>query len=245
MAKKSASLGELARDLAGCCACPRLVAWRKQAAHARTRFDPKSYWAAPVPGFGDPKASLVVLGLAPGAHGANRTGRPFTGDGAGVFLYRALHASGLASHPVSIARSDPLKLTLTWITNVVRCVPPGNRPSPVEVKRCRPFLQRELLHSLQPAVLLCLGQIAWNAALDLVAAQGTALPRPRPRFAHGAEFAPATCPFALIGSYHTSQLNTRTGRLSEAMFAKVLARARTLCRRHARAKIAREGNGAD
>ncbi len=245
MGAQSSGLSRLQSELAGCRACPRLVTWREQVAHARTRFDPKSYWAAPVPGFGDAKAGLVVLGLAPGAHGANRTGRPFTGDGAGVFLYSALHAGGLASLPVSIARTDALKLTSTWITNVVRCVPPGNRPTPVEIRRCRPFLERELLQTLQPAVILCLGQIAWNAALDLVAAQGMQLPRPRPRFAHGAEFAPPACPFALIASYHTSQLNTRTGRLSPAMFAKVLARARTLCKRRARAKKAREEKAPD
>jgi uracil-DNA glycosylase family 4 len=222
-------LARLAEELGACRACPRLSRWREQAVErAPARFAGQAYWAAPVAGFGDLRAALVILGLAPGAHGANRTGRPFTGDGAGELLYGALWRAGLASAERSTSRADGLQLCGVWITNVARCAPPGNRPSPAEIRRCRPFLERELGELLQPAAMLCLGQVAWRAALDLLEAQGRPLPRPRPPFAHGTELALGAGAPVLVGCYHPSQLNTRTGRLTPAMFDQALARARRL-----------------
>jgi uracil-DNA glycosylase family 4 len=214
----------LERELVACRACPRLVRWREAAAGAAPRsLRGAAYWSRPVPGFGDRRARIVLVGLAPGAHGANRTGRPFTGDGAGPFLYGALHRAGLASAPVSSARGDGLELRDARITNAVRCAPPGNLPAPAEFERCSSFLARELDLARDARVLLCLGGHAWKSVLRWLRDRGHALPRPAPRFGHGAEA--AIGPYLVLGAFHPSQLNTRTGRLTAPMFDDVLRRA--------------------
>jgi uracil-DNA glycosylase family 4 len=214
----------IAEEVVRCRACPRLVAWREEVARTKRRaYQDEVYWGKPVPGFGDARARLVVVGLAPGAHGANRTGRMFTGDASGDFLYAALHRAGIASQPASARRGDGLALRGCFITAACRCAPPENRPAPDELERCSPFLDRELA-ALRPRAVLALGAIAWRAALDALDRAGVAIPRPRPPFAHGAEFAPPGGP-ALVASYHVSRQNTQTGRLTPAMFDAVLARA--------------------
>jgi len=220
-------LGRLTAEIERCRACPRLVRWREEVARRKRRaYLGQAYWGRPVPGFGDPAGPLLVLGLAPGAHGANRTGQMFTGDASGDFLYAALHRAGLASQPCSTGRGDGLTLRGAFVTNAIRCVPPGNRPAPGELRRCAPFLEREL-GALGPRAVLALGAVAWRAALDALAAVGHPVPRPLPRFAHGAELILGGAP-ALVGSYHVSQQNTRTGRLTAAAFDAVLARAASL-----------------
>jgi uracil-DNA glycosylase family 4 len=184
-----------------------------------------------VPGFGDEKARIVLVGLAPGAHGANRTGRIFTGDRSGDFLYAALHRRGLASQPSAIAKDDGMKLTGVFITCPVRCVPPGNKPTPDEIRACAPFLTRELAALPCARVLLALGGIAWKACLDHLEREGHTLSRPRPSFEHGGETAIGA--FSLLGSYHVSQQNTQTGRLTPPMFDAILERALTLASRPA------------
>jgi uracil-DNA glycosylase family 4 len=204
------------------------VRWRERVSlEKRAGLRDCEYWGRPVPAFGPPDARLLIVGLAPGAHGANRTGRPFTGDGAGPFLYGALHRAGAASAPQSIDRGDGLELDGVRITNAVRCVPPGNRPTPEEVRGCRDYLIREIRGLSELAAILCLGAIAWQATLAALAELGSEIPRPRPRFAHGAEvrLGGAATARNLWGAYHPSQLNTRTGRLSSAMFDAVLRRA--------------------
>jgi uracil-DNA glycosylase family 4 len=194
---------------------------------ARTRrraYQDEVYWGRPVPGFGDPAARIVLVGLAPGAHGANRTGRMFTGDGSGDFLYAALHRAGLASQPTSRARGDGLALRGAFVTAAARCAPPDNRPVPAELARCAPFLDRELAVLGGARVLVALGAIAWDACLAHLARAGATVPRPRPRFAHGAEARLSGAP-VLLGSYHPSRQNTQTGRLVPAMLDEVLARA--------------------
>jgi uracil-DNA glycosylase family 4 len=219
------SLTEVARAVAACRACPRLVAWRERVAREKRRaYRDWEYWGRPVPGFGDPRARLLLVGLAPGAHGANRTGRMFTGDRSGDFLYAALHRAGLASQPRAVARDDGLRLRGAFISAACRCAPPGNRPLPVELARCAPFLDREVALLPRLGAVLCLGAVAWEAVLGHLARRGLALPRPRPRFAHGAELALPGVPL-VVGSYHVSQQNTLTGRLTPAMFDRVLARA--------------------
>ena len=212
---------DLQNRIVGCRACPRLVEWREKVATTkRTAFADDTYWGRPVPGFGDPRARLVVLGLAPAAHGANRTGRVFTGDRSGDFLYAALHRAGFASQPTSSHLDDGLALTDCWVTAAVRCAPPANTPTPAERDRCAPFLRREL-ELLDARVVLALGAFAWAAALAQLGPV-----RPKPRFGHGAEARVAG--LTLLGSYHVSQQNTFTGRLTEAMFDAVLARAARL-----------------
>jgi uracil-DNA glycosylase len=211
------TLATLAARIEACRRCPRLVAWREEVARLKRRaYRDQTYWGRPIAGFGDPKGRLVIVGLAPGAHGANRTGRLFTGDASGDFLYAALHRAGFASQPTSTQRGDGLRLTGAWITCPVRCVPPDNRPTPGELAACRPFLTEEL-GLLRPRVYLALGQLAWQAVLGQLA-----WPRPLPRFGHGREATHAGV--ALIGSYHVSRQNTQTGRLTAAMFDQVLAR---------------------
>lgn len=220
-----AALDRLAAEIAACRACPRLVAWREEVARLRRRaYRDEVYWGRPVPGFGDPAAGLVLVGLAPAAHGANRTGRMFTGDRSGDFLYAALHRAGLASQPASRRRDDGLVLRGAYITAACRCAPPGNRPLPDELARCAPFLDRELALLSGARVVLALGAIGWEAALAHLARTGLAVPRPRPRFGHGAEARIPGAP-VLLGSYHPSQQNTQTGRLTPAMLDAVLARA--------------------
>jgi uracil-DNA glycosylase family 4 len=216
------SLATVASDVVSCRACPRLVAWREQvAADKVSRFRSWEYWGRPVPGFGDPAAHLLVVGLAPAAHGANRTGRMFTGDRSGDFLYAALHRSGYANQPTSEHAGDGLALTGAYITAAVRCAPPANKPTPAEREACRPFLERELALLREVRVVLALGQFGWDVVCTSLGV------RPRPRFAHGAE-APLPGGLTLLGSYHVSQQNTFTGKLTEPMLDAVLARTREL-----------------
>jgi uracil-DNA glycosylase len=225
-----ARLSALAGEVSDCRRCPRLVAWREQVARERrAAFASERYWGRPVPGFGDPRARLLVLGLAPAAHGANRTGRMFTGDRSGDFLFAALWRTGFANQAVSTARDDGLRLRDVRITAAVRCAPPANRPAPAERERCMSWTQRELALIPSARTLLCLGAFAWDAALPLLARMyepPAVVPRPRPRFAHGSEAAIAG--HTLIGCYHPSQQNTFTGKLTEGMIDAVLARAREL-----------------
>jgi uracil-DNA glycosylase family 4 len=229
------SLAGVGQAIAACTACPRLVAWRRKVAREKVaRFRHEVYWGRPVPGFGDPAARLVIVGLAPGAHGANRTGRMFTGDRSGDFLYAALHRAGLANQPTSTSRGDGLSLRGVFISAAARCAPPANKPCPDELTACAHFLDDELTLLENVTVVLALGAIAWRAALDYLGRAGAVLPRPRPAFAHGARFdvpvgrtgAPKTR--VLLGSYHVSQQNTQTGKLTPAMFDGVLAEAASL-----------------
>ncbi|MDQ5819357.1 MAG: uracil-DNA glycosylase [Actinomycetota bacterium] len=213
-------LSELQRAVVTCRRCPRLVAWREKVAREkRAAYSGEEYWGRPVPGFGDPEAHVVVFGLAPAAHGANRTGRFFTGDRSGDFLFAALHRAGFASKPVSRSRDDGLALDNAWISAAVRCAPPQNRPTPVERDTCLPYAAREL-ELLDAKVVVCLGAFAWDAALRLYRV------RPKPKFAHGAEHSEGAV--TLLGCYHPSQQNTFTGVLAPAMLDAVLARARDL-----------------
>ena len=218
------SLSQLHDEIVVCRRCPRLVEWREQvAADKRAAFRDWDYWARPVPGFGDPRAEVLVVGLAPAAHGANRTGRVFTGDRSGEWLYRALHRAGYANQPTSEHRDDGLELHGAWVGAAVRCAPPANQPTPGERDNCFPYLQREyaLLRDLR--VVVALGAFAYAAAARL-----TGL-RPRPAFGHGVEVG-LPDGRALVGSYHPSQQNTFTGRLTEAMFDAVFSRARAVAR---------------
>jgi uracil-DNA glycosylase family 4 len=184
----SAALAALEADVTGCRRCPRLVAWRERvAAEKRAAFRDEQYWGRPVPGFGDPDARLVLLGLAPAAHGGNRTGRMFTGDRSGDFLYAALHRAGYANQPTARQRGDGLTLRDCFITAAVRCAPPANRPLPAERDACAAWLHAELALLANARVLLCLGAFGWEAALRALPVFGTQTPRPRPRFTHGAE----------------------------------------------------------
>lgn len=220
-----AGLAALAAEIVRCRRCPRLVAWREQVAREKRRaYAGERYWGRPVPGFGEPRARLLLVGLAPGAHGANRTGRMFTGDGSGDFLYAALHRAGLANQAETRSRGDGLRLRGTFITAACRCVPPDNVPAPAELAACAPYLDRELGLLAGVRAILCLGAVAWAAALGALARRGHLLPRPRPRFAHGAELQLPGAP-ALLGSYHVSRQNTQTGRLTPPMLDAVLRRA--------------------
>jgi uracil-DNA glycosylase family 4 len=217
-------------EIVACRRCPRLVAWREEVARVKRRaYRDQTYWGRPVPGFGDPAARLVIVGLAPGAHGANRTGRMFTGDGSGDFLYPALHRAGLATRPESRWRDDGLELRGCFITAAARCAPPDNKPTRGELEACAPFLDRELAALASARVVLALGAVAFDAYLGSVARSGAALPRPRPKFSHGAVFAEGL-PHVVVASYHVSRQNTQTGRLTPAMFDEILATATKYCR---------------
>jgi len=212
----------LADEVAACRACPRLVEWREEVALVkRAAFRDETYWGRGVPGFGDPEAAIVVMGLAPAAHGANRTGRMFTGDRSGDWLYGALFRAGLASQPESVSADDGMTLRGVWITAPVRCAPPGNQPLPIERDMCRPFLERELALLSDATVVVALGGFGFDQTAKLLGVT------PKPRFAHGAEVLLADGRH-LLGSYHVSQQNTFTGRLTEPMLDAVFERAKRL-----------------
>jgi uracil-DNA glycosylase family 4 len=221
-------LDTLDAAIAGCRACPRLVAWREEvAATRRAAFRDQEYWGRPVPGFGPPDASIGILGLAPAAHGGNRTGRIFTGDRSGDVLFAAMHRAGLANQPTSVGRDDGLALRATRVFAAVRCAPPDNKPTPVERDTCAPWLHREM-ELVRPTlrVVVALGAFAWAAFWPaLTAGYGMAPPVPRPAFGHGALWTGPTGVPALLGCYHVSQQNTFTGRLTPVMLDDVLARA--------------------
>jgi uracil-DNA glycosylase len=223
-----ARLSSLEQRIARCRRCPRLVAWREQVAREkRAAFRDEEYWGRPVPGFGDPNARILVVGLAPAAHGANRTGRMFTGDRSGDWLYRALHRAGLANRPTSERRGDGLQLSDVFVTAAVRCAPPANKPTPAERDTCAPWLQGELDLLRQVRVMVALGSFAWSQTLRVLEAHGRALPKPRPRFGHGIEVE-LGAGLTLLASYHPSQQNTFTGTLTEEMFDAVWTRARVI-----------------
>lgn len=216
------SLAALHEDVIGCRTCPRLVAWREQVGEGkRAAYRDQDYWARPVPGFGDPAARLVVVGLAPAAHGANRTGRMFTGDRSGDFLYAALYRAGYASQPTSVGLGDGLVLDGAWVTAPVRCAPPANKPTTDERDQCRPFLDRELRLLPETSVFLVLGAFGYQGLATFLGL------RPRPAFGHGLEVRLGDGR-TILCSYHVSQQNTFTGRLTPEMFDGVLQRARAL-----------------
>jgi len=221
--QRAAALRALAEEVAACRRCPRLVEWREQVARERrAAFRDQTYWGRGVPGFGDPAARLLIIGLAPAAHGANRTGRMFTGDRSGEWLYRALWRAGFANQPTSESIDDGLELTGAYITAPVRCAPPANKPTPEERANCRPFLERELQLLTDVRVIVVLGQIGYDATCALLGV------RPKPRFGHGVEV-PVGDGRTILCSYHVSQQNTFTGKLTEPMLDAVFARARELC----------------
>jgi uracil-DNA glycosylase family 4 len=223
-----ASLAALEREIVSCRKCPRLVAWREEVARVkRASFAAETYWGRPVPGFGDPAASVIVLGLAPAAHGGNRTGRVFTGDRSGDWLFAALYRAGYANQPTSNRRDDGLALRDAWIVAAVRCAPPANKPTTAERDTCLPYAVRELEMLESGRVIVCLGAFAWDAALRILGALGHERIRPRPRFGHGAEAVSGG--LTLLGCFHPSQQNTFTGRLTEDMLDTIFDRARELC----------------
>jgi uracil-DNA glycosylase len=223
------ALDAIRGDVVACRRCPRLVAWRERVAHEKTaRFADQTYWGRPVPGFGDPDARVLVLGLAPAAHGGNRTGRIFTGDRSGDFLFASLFRTGFASQPTSVSPDDGLELRDAYVAAVNRCAPPGNRPTPEERDACLPFLERELAALRRLRVIVPLGSFAWDGAIRAIGSLGHDAPRPKPRFGHGTEADQG--PYRLLGGFHPSQQNTFTGKLTPEMLDDVFARARTLVR---------------
>ncbi|MGD8402631.1 MAG: uracil-DNA glycosylase [Anaerolineales bacterium] len=215
-------LDELHKEVIACRKCPRLVAWREEVARTKRKaYMDWNYWGKPVPGFGDPQARVLVVGLAPGAHGSNRTGRNFTGDASGKFLYPALYRAGFANQPDAISRDDGLKLTDMYITASGRCAPPKNRPTAEELNNCQPFLEREI-EILSPKVIVALGRIAFERLLRIYSE-----PKSGKKFAHDATFKLESGPW-LVCSYHPSQQNTSTGRLTVEMFDAVWAQVRSL-----------------
>jgi uracil-DNA glycosylase family 4 len=227
--QRADSLAELESDVVRCRLCPRLVAWRERAAqNPPRRFAGQIYWARPVPGFGDPRARVLAVGLAPAAHGGNRTGRVFTGDRSGDWLFAALHRAGFANQAESLHREDGLHLRGLYIAAVNRCCPPDNRPTPAERDTCLPYLERELHLLRELKVIVALGAFAWDGVARALSAAGRPSPRPRLRFAHGAQA--RVGPYTLLGCYHPSPLNTSTGVLTRDMLDEVLARAAVLAR---------------
>ncbi len=229
------SLRRVASDVVACTRCPRLRAWCVHVARTkRAAYRDQEYWGLPIPGFGDPDARVLLLGLAPGAHGANRTGRIFTGDRSGDFLFGSLYRTGFANQPESVARTDDLRLTGAWISASARCAPPGNRPAPEEIRNCLPYFCRELLLLRNASLVVALGGIAFQAAFTAFAMLGIEVPRPRTAFGHGvlvpggrADHALPARP-AVLASYHPSQQNTQTGRLTAPMFDRIFRTARDL-----------------
>ena len=226
MPDRSSPLRVLNEEIVCCRKCPRLVKYREKVAREKRRaYRDWEYWGKPVPGFGDARAQLLILGLAPAAHGANRTGRMFTGDRSGDFLYAALHNAGFANQPASRDRDDGLELHHAYIAAACRCAPPDNKPRPQEVSNCRNYLEREL-EILKPKAILALGKIAWDAYLEILKQRGIIASRTPYRFAHGAEAEVAPGTPRLFAVYHPSQQNTQTGRVTPAMYSKVLGRIR-------------------
>ncbi|MGH7543161.1 MAG: uracil-DNA glycosylase [Gemmatimonadota bacterium] len=224
-----APLLELETRITRCRRCPRLVEWRERVARDKRRaFADEVYWGRPVPGWGDPDGRLLILGLAPAAHGANRTGRMFTGDESGNWLFRALYRAGFATRPKSLAKGDGLHLIDCFMTAALRCAPPGNRPRPDERRNCRPWLEAELDLLPHIRVIVALGQYAWDHALRVVRDRGHPVPSPKPRFGHGLEVRPGPEAPVLLASYHPSQQNTFTGVLTKPMLDAVFERAREL-----------------
>lgn len=220
------TLRDLNAEVVSCRKCPRLVAWREEVAVTkRAAYKDESYWGRPVPGFGDPEATVLVVGLAPAAHGANRTGRMFTGDRSGDWLYASLYRCGFANQPVSRSADDGLRLDGIFITASVRCAPPANKPLPEERANCSGYLRDEL-QLFRPQVIVALGGIAWDTTLRVAGTLGWAAPRPKPRFGHGSEFTLGEA--TVVGCYHPSQQNTFTGRLTEEMTDDVFRRAADL-----------------
>jgi len=214
-------------EITSCRRCPRLVEWRERvAADPPMRHRGERYWGRPVPGFGDRSAAIVVVGLAPAANGANRTGRVFTGDRSGDWLYGAMHRAGLANQPLSVSADDGLRLKDAFVTAVNRCPPPANKPTPEERDNCLPYLDRELRLLRRAKVLIALGSYGWAGTLRALAGLGLEIPSPRPRFGHGVEA--EVGPYTLLGCFHPSQQNTFTGRLTEPMIDAVFARSREL-----------------
>ena len=225
--ERVASLAALTDEISHCRACPRLVEWRELVAREkRSAFRDEEYWGRPVPGFGDPDASILFVGLAPAAHGGNRTGRVFTGDRSGDWLFGAMHRAGLSNRAESVRAGDGLELIDAYVAAAVRCAPPANKPTPEERDRCLPFLARELDLLPRVKVLIALGAFAYDAIWRLLGAANEQLPRQRPRFGHGVEV--PTTRGTIVGCYHPSQQNTFTGKLTEPMLDAVLTRAREL-----------------
>ena len=224
---RAVALGALTAEIIACRKCERLVAWRGLVAREKVaRFRDEPYWGRPVPGFGDPDARILIVGLAPAAHGGNRTGRVFTGDASGDFLFAAMHAAGLANQPTGRRPDDGLALRDAYIAAAVRCAPPANKPTPGERATCQPYLVRELTILDRVRVLVALGAIAWEAAFRVIAAATGDDARPRPRFGHGATARSGG--YDVVGSYHPSQQNTFTGKLTQPMLITALRRAQEL-----------------
>jgi uracil-DNA glycosylase family 4 len=244
MPRKTDSLESLCREVVSCRACPRLVEWREQVAREKRReFRDETYWGRPLPGFGDPAARVLVVGLAPAAHGGNRTGRIFTGDRSGDWLYGSLYRTGFANQPTSVSVDDGLRLRGAYVTAAVRCAPPANKPTPQERDRCLGYLGRELELLASVLVIVALGAFAYDAVARVLASVGSPLPVPRPKFSHGLE---VITPRAIVlGCYHPSQQNTFTGRLTQPMIDEIFGRARSLSagtqRSHTRRRPARTG----
>ena len=214
------SLKALNEEIIACRKCPRLVEWREEVARVKRKaYKDQEYWGKPVPGFGDPNARVLVVGLAPGAHGSNRTGRQFTGDASGGFLFPALYRAGFSNQASAESRSDGLILKDMYITASARCAPPDNKPSPIELNNCQPFLEREI-QMIQPKVIVCLGKIAFDRILKIFSARNL-------KFSHGATYELMTDHW-LLASYHPSQQNTLTGKLTVAMFDDIWAKTKTL-----------------
>ena len=226
MTAAARDLAAIRRDIVTCRACPRLVEWRERVGREKApRFADQEYWGRPVPGFGDPAARIALVGLAPAAHGGNRTGRIFTGDRSGDFLYAALHRAGLSSRPQSVSRDDGLQLRGVYLTSVNRCAPPRNRPTPEERDICLPYLVQELRALDRVRAVVALGAFAWDGLLRAFASLGHRV-RPRPAFGHGAEV--VIGPYTLLGCFHPSQQNTFTGKLTPSMLDAVLVRAKAV-----------------
>jgi uracil-DNA glycosylase len=220
------ALAAITAEVVECRRCPRLVAWREEvAANPRSSFRGETYWGRPIPGFGDPEAKVAVVGLAPAAHGGNRTGRVFTGDRSGDWLFRSMHRAGFANQPHSVSADDGLRLIDAWITAAVRCAPPANKPTIEERDTCAPYLVRELA-VLQPAVIAVLGSFAYEAVWRALRELAVDLPAPRPKFGHGVEA--RTGGPTILCSFHPSQQNTFTGKLTEEMLDQIFLRARRL-----------------